>query len=156
MAKTFSDRFRSEELAKIHIGKKDLDLSDQVYRDIVWEVGRVESARDLDGRGRQAVLDRFRELGWKPRHSGRGPVKRPASRPLATDPQSRKIRALWIELSQAGAVRDSSEAGLGAFIKRLTGRDALQWLGPGQKSRVIESLKEWLERVQGQAKEEGS
>jgi phage gp16-like protein len=138
-----SDKFRKEELAKIHIGKSQLQLSDDVYRDILWQAGGVESAADLDWRGRQAVLDRFKELGWKPRHAGK---KAKTSRPLAADPQSKKIRALWLELAAAGKVRDSSEAALASYVRRMTGRDALQWLTGAEASRVIEAMKQWLGR----------
>ena len=136
------DKFRSQELAKIHIGKKDLNLSDDIYRDILREAGGAESSKDLDWRGRATVLVRFKELGWKPK------AARPAkhTRPLADDGQSRKIRALWIELHQAGKVRDSSEKALGSYVKRMTGVAALQWLSNDQAILVIEALKKWLER----------
>lgn len=136
------DKFRREELAKIHIGKKDLNLSDEIYRDILWQAGRVESSADLDWRGRQAVLDRFKELGWKPAPAR----KAKAPRKLAADPQSKKIRALWLELFNAGKVRDSSEAALASYVKRMTNVAALQWLSSAQASLVIEALKKWLAR----------
>jgi phage gp16-like protein len=144
------DKFRGPELAKIHIGKKDLGLDDDTYRDILREAGRVESSADLDYRGRMAVLERFKELGWRPkcraRAPGTGDRGKRLSRPLADDPQSKKIRALWLDLHAAGKVRDSSERALASYCKRMTGRDALQWLSTGEASRVIEALKQWLER----------
>lgn len=130
---TGHDKFRREELAKIHIGKKDLNLSDEIYRDIIYQAGQVESSADLDWRGRQAVLERFKELGWP-------------SRRLADDPQSKKIRALWLELHAVGKVRDSSEKALASYVRRMTGVAALQWLNIRQASTVIEALKQWMER----------
>ncbi len=138
------DKFRKEELAKIHIGKKDLGLDDDTYRDILYQAGGVESAADLDWKGREAVLDRFRELGWKAR-SKSGKESRP-SRVLADDPQSRKIRALWLALHEVGKVRDASERALASYCKRMTGVVALQWLNSRQASTVIEALKQWLGR----------
>ncbi|WP_298437993.1 gp16 family protein [Geobacter sp.] len=138
------DKFRREELAKIHIGKSQLRLGDEVYRDILWQAGRVESSADLDWQGRQAVLERFKELGWQPKHKGKTPGK--PSRILADDPQSKKIRALWLELHAAGRVRDPSEKALASYVKRMTGVAALQWLRGDQASTVIEALKKWLER----------
>lgn len=136
------DKFRGEELAKIHIGKKELGLNDDIYRDILWQAGGVESAKDLTWQGRQAVIARMIELGWKPK------TARPAkqTRPLAADPQSKKIRAIWLELHEAGKVRDSSESALASYVKRMTNIAALQWLNTHQASRVIEALKQWLER----------
>jgi phage gp16-like protein len=140
------DKFRAAEIAKIHIAKAQLELSEDIYRDIIREAsrGKTESAADLDWRGRAAVLERFKELGWQPKHRGKAPGK--LSRPLADDPQSKKIRALWLELHAAGKVRDSSEQALASYVRRMTGVAALQWLRTDQASTVIEALKKWLER----------
>lgn len=138
------DKFRREELAKIHIGKKDLGLDDDTYRDILYQAGGVESAANLDWKGREAVLERFRELGWKARSKSGHPGH--ASRSLADDPQSKKIRALWLALHEVGKVRDASEMSLATYVKRMTGVSALQWLNTRQASAVIEALKQWLGR----------
>lgn len=50
------DRRRAE-LAKIHILAKQLKLDDETYRAVLWTVARVDSAADLDGHGRAAVID---------------------------------------------------------------------------------------------------
>jgi len=139
-----TDKYRREELAKIHIAKKDLGLSDEIYRDIIYQAGSVESSADLDYRGRAAVLERFAELGWKSKTRSPAPGSR--SRTLADDPQSKKIRALWLELHTAGKVRDSSEKALASYVRRMTRVAALQWLDNKQAQTVIESLKKWLER----------
>ena len=47
---------RNATLAKIHIAKKDLALDDDVYREILWTVARVRSARDLDAHGRERII----------------------------------------------------------------------------------------------------
>jgi phage gp16-like protein len=142
------DKFRPEELAKIHIGKADLKLNDDTYRDILREAGKVESAAALDWRGRAAVLARYKELGWKPRHAGKKTSKpNPPSRPLADDPQSKMMRGLWIELHQLGAVRDPSEAALTRFAKRHTRVDDLSWKSGKKASKVIEALKDWRRRA---------
>lgn len=138
------DRFRREELAKIHIGKKDLNLSEEIYRDIVREAGGVESAADLDWKGRAAVLERFKELGWKCKPAKKAGGVRP--RRLADDPQSVMLRALWIQLHQAGKVKDPAESALCSFVKRMTRKDALQWLSDRDVTVVKKALKDWLER----------
>ncbi len=143
-----ADKYRREELAKIHIAKKDLNLSDDIYRDILYQAGGVESSADLDYRGRAAVLDRFAELGWEAKSKGGTSPRSHAhsSRRLADDPQSKKIRALWLELHSAGKVRDSSEKALASYVERMTCVAALQWLDSKQAQTVIESLKKWLDR----------
>jgi len=43
---------RNAELGKIHLAKKDLCMTDEEYRAMLWSVGRVNSAKDLDYAGR--------------------------------------------------------------------------------------------------------
>ncbi len=142
MAKTIPD-IRNRELAQIHIAKAQLGLDDDTYRAMLWTVARVRSSGDLDFHGRIKVLQHLKSRGWKNKPAR----KAKSERPLASDEQSRKIRALWIELHQVGGINDSSEAALAAYVKRITTVDALQWLTSSQASRVIESLKKWLDRV---------
>jgi phage gp16-like protein len=130
-----SDPGRRRDLAAIHVAKKQLGLDDDTYRDMLWAVGRVRSAADLDFAGRRRVLEHLQACGFRQR------------RPQARDPQSRKVRAVWLELKTLGALRDASEGALAAYVERATGVKALQWLSADQASRVIEQLKAWRKRV---------
>lgn len=58
----------------------------------------------------------------------------------------KKIRSLWLEMFDAGFVRDSSERAINAYAHRITGVGRLEWLGTDQASRVIETLKKWQKR----------
>ena len=138
-----ANNLRTRELAQIHIAKKQLGLDDDTYRAVLFTVGRVHSAADLDYHGRQAVLRHFKSRGWKNKPAR----KAKTSRPLASDDQSKMIRGIWLELHAKGAVNDSSEAALASYVKRITNVDALQWLTTAQASRVIETLKKWLDRL---------
>lgn len=130
------------DLAKIHIAKKALGLDDDTYRAILRRIGGVESSAQLDAAGRRALLAEFRSKGWKPK-----PPRAAQTRTLASDPQSRLIRALWLTLHQAGKVRDPSERSLGHYVKRQTGVDRLDWLSVQQARTVIEALKGWAART---------
>ena len=44
---------RNADLAKIHIAKKQLAMEDEAYRDLLFSIGRVRSAADLDFAGRK-------------------------------------------------------------------------------------------------------
>ena len=134
-----TQNIRNAELAQIHIAKKDLGLDDDTYRSMLFTVARVHSSKDLDFHGRKRVLAHMKARGWKNKPA----AKAKSTRPLASDDQSKKIRALWIELRDAGAVNDPSEAALAAYVRRMTKVSALQWLSVEQASRVIESLKKW-------------
>lgn len=135
-----TDEKRRADLAKIHIARKDLGLSDDDYRAVLQSVDpRVESAGDLDQAGRASLLVQFRKLGWKAK-----PGKQPRT---GTTGQPAKIRALWLELHRVGAVQDPSEKALSAFCKRMTKVDRPEWLGADDSNKVIEALKDWLARV---------
>jgi phage gp16-like protein len=134
---------RKRELAQIHIAKHQLGWDDDTYRDMLWTVAQVKSASELDEAGRKNVIDYLKSHGWKSKPAPK--AKQPR---LADNPQSKMIRALWFLLYKKGRVRDPSEKALMAWVKRMTGIDAAQWLSPSQASRVIESLKKWLERTE--------
>ena len=130
-----SDPGRRRDLATIHVAKKQLGMADDTYRAMLWSVGRVKSAGDLDFAGRRSVLDHMKACGFR------------YQRPQARDPQSRKVRALWLDLKGLGALRDASEGALASYVERVTGVKALQWLSGDQASSVIEQLKSWKKRI---------
>lgn len=66
MAKPYPADQRRRDLAAIHTAKRDLGMSDDAYRAILWAIGRVKSSADLDQAGRSKVLDHLRACGWKP------------------------------------------------------------------------------------------
>ncbi|MBO1856821.1 regulatory protein GemA [Burkholderia cenocepacia] len=132
-------------LAKIHIAKQQLGMDDDTYRAMLRSVGGVQSSKELTPAGASRVLKHLEQSGFKP--VGRKPTMHAA----ADDAQSRKIRALWIDLHARGEVRDSSENALASYVHRQTGVSALKWLSAAQASLVIESLKKWIERLPEEA-----
>lgn len=129
-------------LQKLHIGKKELGLSDDIYRDILREITKKESAKDISDAQAAKVLARYKELGWKPKPS----KKAKPTRRVATDRKSTMLRALWIELHQAGKVENPSEAALTKFVKNLTGVDDLGWLTNRNVTVCKKALNDWLKR----------
>jgi phage gp16-like protein len=142
MADVSNDReYRRRALAKIHIAKKELGLSEEDYRDLVRSaVPGKESAADLTDTELRQLLDRLAELGWRPR------LPRVTERPLP--PMVWKARELWLQLHRLGKVRNPSWASLGRFAKRMTGVGDLRRLSVRQATVVIEALKQWLDRVE--------
>lgn len=57
---------RNNDLALIHIAKLQLGMDDDQYRDLLFTIGRVRSAKDLDWAGRQRVIEHFKKCGFKP------------------------------------------------------------------------------------------
>ncbi|MBW4648930.1 MAG: regulatory protein GemA [Kastovskya adunca ATA6-11-RM4] len=130
---------RKRLLAKIHVAKKQLKLSEEAYRAFLQGVVGASSCKDLDISGLNAVLNAFKAKGFKTRLS-------PASSHKPRKDQTDKIRALWIELHNAGKTEDGSEPALNVWIKRMTGIERLEWTNKKQRIVLIESLKKWLER----------
>ena len=136
------------QIKKIHTLKGALGLDDATYRDILAGYGVTTSTDRRFTLGKADEL--IRDLEAKAVAAGvwerRKPAKAAAARKLADDAQSRKIRALWLELHAQGKVENRAETALLAYVKRMTGRDRLEWITSAQASRVIEAMKKWVER----------
>ena len=135
---------RRSELAKIHLARKRLGLDDETYRTVVARVcGGKTSAGDLDQGERGKLLDEFKRLGFIEAGSYTTSIADFDDR----EPQARLIRCLWADLKAVGALHDSSEQALADFIRRATKVDSIRWLTAQQANVVIESLKQWKERI---------
>jgi phage gp16-like protein len=134
---------RRKTLAKIHIAKKDLGLDDDTYRAMLLELTGKSSSKDLTDQQLGKLMHHLKKRGFKPK----APVGSGSQRRQANDPESTKIRALWLFLYEIGLVNNPSEAALAAYVKRQTGVDDLHWLNSLQCERVIESLKKWAMRI---------
>jgi hypothetical protein len=110
------------------VAKKQLNLAEADYRAILLNHGGVESARDLDDPGFNAMMDRFRELGFvsTARKAGFG-----ARDGMASPGQVAKIHALWKQWAA-----DPSEANLNHFLEHRFGVSALRFL-PATKTRAV-------------------
>lgn len=128
----------------IHVARREMRMDDETYRLMLSGMTGLDGATstaDLSVPNLQRVLEQLKQRGFKPRPNKAG------TRPRANDEQSRKIRSLWLELHDLGAVRDPSEEALASFVKSMTKVSALLWLNVAQASRVIENLKQWQHRV---------
>lgn len=129
-------------LAQVHIAAQELRLDDATYRAVLWEQTGHESAAKCTQGELLKLVRHFQTKGWKKK-----PGKKAKAKKLASYPQAKKIRALWLALAEAGVVQHAEEIALRAYVKRLTGVDHLAWLDVAQASRVIESLKSWCDRA---------
>ena len=133
----------------IHVAKKDLQLDDETYRSILMRIGKKDSSSNLTVPELEKVLEYLKRSGFKVRSKPKsdGKAKAKPSRPLAQDLESKKVRALWLFLHQLGAVKNPSEEALAAYVKRMVGVDALQWISGEQAETLIEALKKWAMRL---------
>ena len=144
-------QMRTADLQKIHIARKQLSMSEDTYRNLLREIskGRTDSSADLTHVERAQLLKHMERCGFKarkPKQNRRAPAK--PDLPIGDDrDQVKMIRGLWIELHEFGAVRDSSELAMCAYVKRITRKDHPKFLDIDQASDIIEQLKKWRDRV---------
>lgn len=130
-------------IAKVHIAKVQLGLSEDDYRAVLLrETGHL-SAKDCTDGQLSAALRAFEAQGFTAK--AKPPVRRSGPKP-ADHPMAGKARALWISLHQLGAISNPSEQALEAFARRQLGCDRLQWANQGQAYKLIEALKAIAER----------
>ena len=146
--------YRQRLIRLIHVGKGDLSMDDDTYRAILQQIGKKVSSADMTIPELEKVLEHLKRGGFKVRSTGKATsVRKPArpSRALAQDAESKKIRALWLFLHELGVVKNPSEEALAAYVKRIAGVDALQWINGIQAERLIETMKKWVMRFLPQA-----
>ncbi|HJU70347.1 MAG TPA: regulatory protein GemA [Paucimonas sp.] len=133
----------------IHIAKSQLGMDDDTYRAMLGGLELPDSTTKMTVPQLNVVLEHLKRSGFKVRSKSK-PASKPAqsrpSRPLAQDSESKKIRALWLFLHELGVVKNPSEEALAAYIKRIAGVDALQWVNGEQAERLIETMKKWAMR----------
>jgi len=116
---------RKSELAQIHIAKQQLGLDEDTYRQMLWTVGRVTSARDLDHAGRKSVLDHMESRGWK-RHA----------KPKVSDLKKSlvgKVEALLADMKLPWSYADG-------IARQMYKRDKLQWCNTSELRGIITAL----------------
>lgn len=133
---------RQNDLAAIHIAKKQLELPEDEYRDLMATVcGGIRSSAKLDAAGRQRFLAHLhtclRERGI--------PAARPTRKQLP--PDERKVWALWMQLADAGEVQERTMKAIDAWVRQQLQVDTLRFLNDQQMQLAIERLKQWLRRV---------
>ena len=75
------------ELAKVHIAKRDLKLTDPLYRGFLNVLFGETSARDLTHEQIEELLEHFKSLGWKSEYT-KSETGRKQSEPVASLPSN--------------------------------------------------------------------
>lgn len=140
-----SAKLNGKRLQLVQIARKKLGLDDDAYRAILREYGGADSAKHLDDRGFDAVMDRFRYLGFVSdfRQASFSPNDRAG---MATAAQIAMIRDLWSTNTDGG-----SEAALDKWLDSHFQISALRFLPAGKTRKVIGALKTWEARKKAKA-----
>lgn len=125
----------------IHVGKKQLGLDDDLYREVLESCTAKSSSKDMTIAQLESVLDRMKQLGFTVESKDKSGVKN-----LADDAQSKLIRHLWLQLYNAGQVRNGSEKALAKFVENKVGVSALQFLSTKNADMIITHLRQWCKR----------
>jgi phage gp16-like protein len=131
---TNAEDLRRRQLAAIHIGKKALHMTDDVYREMLQAVAGVQSAAELDGAGCRAVLYHLRSLGFADGKAKRSHKGRPRNMDQADrGAQLGKVEALLLEANRPWAYAD-------AIALRVCKVERVAWCSPEQLRKVIAAL----------------
>lgn len=166
MAKTA----RQNMLAKVHLAKKDLGLSDADYQHVLWVNFGVESSASLSDRGLNDLLNHFKSKGWqgKPKRSlpggnlnlsPRAAMCRPTGntqrdwKPEVAPERQPLMDKIEAQLSELGRIqgRRVPWAYAAAILKRQGGPDFLNWATAGQLQTVVQSLAYAVKRAAAKA-----
>lgn len=131
----------------IHIGKSKLCLDDDTYRSLLVAMTGKDSTKAMTASELNKVLARLKQLGFVVAHKKKDPKPIDDKVSLDTEQQIKLIRHLWLELHALGAVRNSSEQALAAYIQNQTDT-TIENLDIIKASNIIERLKKWLIRVE--------
>jgi len=126
-------RLTCEQIALVHVAKRQLGLRDDEYRALLWRTTGALSAAELDQGGFNVLLKAFEELGFRSTSQRRPFGERPG---FATDAQVGLIRRLWCEFSTTG-----TEQGLATWLENKFGVSALRFLPFETAPGVITALK---------------
>jgi phage gp16-like protein len=125
---------RNSDLAKIHVAKKQLGMTEEDYRAMLWTQGRVHSAADLDHAGRQRVLDHLKACGFKPTASKS--TKRPA-RPTPAPDKIKLVRRIRAQLISLDHLPDTYADGI---AHQMFGLQFYEWATPEQLHTISAAL----------------
>ena len=124
-------------MAKIHIGKKDLHLDDDTYRDVLWRVTGKRSCKDMTIAQLQDVVKDMENSGFKPKAAPKHGKK--PSVVGKREPLMGKIHAMLTDMglhwNYAHGMADSMFK-----IKRL------QWLNDQQLYKLTQALSVYQNR----------
>lgn len=143
---TPASNLRASDLAKIHIAKKDLRLSDDDYQALLIAVCQVKSASQLDVAGRAKLLAHFHKLGWKPGKSaaaaGRpsAAAKARPSRPTPSADAAPLVRRIRAQLISLGRLPDSYADGIARQMLGDKAPEYFEWCLPDDLYKISQAL----------------
>lgn len=116
-------------LAKIHVAKKQLAMTDDVYRVMLRSVAGVDSAKDLTPEGAHKLLKHLERCGFKPKRAA-------GRRPNVAGIHQQQLKKIEAQLAAAG--RPWSY--LDGMVKRICKVDAIEFCDSDMLGKLIAAL----------------
>ncbi|KMP10612.1 hypothetical protein UR09_05485 [Candidatus Nitromaritima sp. SCGC AAA799-A02] len=138
------------DLAKIHIAKKELQLTDGLYRNLLFVLFKKKSARDLTPVEAEELILHFKSLGCLPGIGNRGGRPNEGAgfgrkyddlgirKGMATPAQLRLIEALWMT---GPGVRIKTVPALRHFIKHYFHVSDLRFIKKSQVKPILGAIR---------------
>ena len=127
-------QLRDNALAQIHIAKKQLGLDDGTYRDMLWGLARVRSAKDLDHAGRQKVLAHLKASGFKSSPPKTPTPGRPSNMQTADrGPMLRKVEALLLSAGREWEYAHS-------MCRHMFHKERLEFINEAELHKLVAAL----------------
>jgi phage gp16-like protein len=131
----------SSDRIKIHIARKELELDDQTYRDILaLNFPGAQSSKDLNDQQVRELIMLFQARGWKQKSRAMVKSGRTGSRQVNDNyrkipagpcaAMQRKVLALWAQLGYDVKKLD-------ARVKKQFGIDRIEWLHDYEQLHVL-------------------
>ncbi len=130
--------YAGNQLAKIHIGKKELGLDDEDYQAFLFGLTGKRSAKYLTIRQRLVVVSEMQK---------RGAFKK---KPLTG--QQKACVAKWYTLRKLGAVNSKDKSSLNRYIKKRFGKWNMGDLTTDETNQLLGHLQGWIDKVEHKAK----
>lgn len=140
-----SEHRRKADLAMIHVAKKALGLEDDAYRAILVNVTGKSSSASLNASERQAVLDRFKKVGFKVDKNNAG-----RARPKAAPQRAQLVNKIEAQLTVAKLPWSYADA----MAKRICGVDRIEFCQPAQLVKIVAALSYDAQRRKAAAQQE--
>jgi phage gp16-like protein len=127
------------QLAIIHIAKKQVAMTDEEYRDLLGSVG-VESSKNLNNKTFSIVINHFEQLGFKTKSKTR--AKRKVNNlPNRKQPLMKKLEAIILDMDKSWAYVDS-------IAKSRFNVETTQWLEVQELQKLVQMMVIYQKRQQ--------
>ncbi len=130
---------RNSRLAAIHMGKKQLGLDDDTYRDMLEQIGGSRSAKDLDDDGLVQVLKHMESIGFSKNTAAKTEFGQKPDVKESKESLINKIEAL---LADAGRHWNYAHG----CAKNMFGKERVQFCTEHQLWKIVAALEKDKQR----------